>query len=290
MLRLVVKNEAVAKFLYRLPHADIIVRADLRHIGRWQDDRTIDRAYSDVPTTNGTSKQTQRGRFQDLEPIVLELLSATRTPRIHDVGVSSGITSVDLYEALLKKDFAAALVVSDQYAVYYWIEHNGGVAFYDADGILRYAYKRGVVGSAEDSSWFPISRAVFKQFESPLPCGVEPHSIELYHPALLRLVRAGKVKTCTYDVFTTKSPPEYDFVRCMNLLNPKYFNQSDLLRALHNIGTSVRDGGVFQLGRTMPDGLNHVSFFVRVGTRFERAREVRDGSEIKSLLRNVVLA
>lgn len=290
MLKVVTKNEIIVKVAYQVPYADRIVKADLRYIGDWQDGATIDRVYSDIGTANRTSKQTERGRFHDLDPITLELLAKTNASRIHDIGVSNGITSVELVEALERANVRASLVVSDRYAVWYWIEDEGGTAIYDVDRVLRYAYRGGLFGSADDSPMFPISRIVFRQFSKTMPAGVESHEIELYHPALLRLIRIGKVQTRRYDVFTTEAPDEYDYVRCMNLLNPKYFVESDLLRALRNIANSVRDGGVFQVGRTRPTGVNHVSFLVRRGNGFEQIREVGKGSDLKPFLRNALLS
>jgi hypothetical protein len=183
----------------------------------------------------------------------------------------------------------ASLTVSDRYAVYFWIEHRGGVAIYDVDRNLRYAYRSGLYGSARDSSLFPISRFVFRHYDQTMPSGIESHEIELYHPALLRLIQHGKVQSRRYDVFTTQVADEYDYVRCMNLLNPKYFAEPELLRALGNIGRSLRDGALFQLGRTMPSGRNNASFFVRKGNRFEQTREIGQGSDVSSLVRSMVL-
>ena len=56
-----------------------------------------DYIYSGFFTQNATSKQTSVGRFGDLDRLARSIIMEHRLDVIHDVGVSSGVTSLELF-------------------------------------------------------------------------------------------------------------------------------------------------------------------------------------------------
>jgi hypothetical protein len=74
--------------------------------------------YKHFYTSNAITKETSAGRFRDLDPIAALPITQHRLDSIHDVGVSSGVTSLDLYRALASTAMPFTFNISDKYALY----------------------------------------------------------------------------------------------------------------------------------------------------------------------------
>ena len=284
MLQLAFKSEAIAKRLYRSALCDKFVRYDLRELKNFTDENVISYIYRRVGLNNGITKQTGNGRFRDLDEKLAELLAATKRKSIgiHDVGVSSGITSVELFDALAGAGFDFELTVSDKYATFY--EQKTGLRrdLFDADGNYQCSYLWKLYSDAETSTKYPLScwlRAQASTFDAER---AEPFL--LYHPKLLRLVDSGKVRSMDYDVLAEGMPERFDCVRCMNLLNLSYFSEQQLLQGISSLDLTLNDGGLLLIGRTEQDGTNNATIYQKQQGLLSKLASVGKGSEIDRLV------
>lgn len=244
-----------------------------------------DYVYAGFFTPNATSKQTSRGRFWDLDQIARSMITEYELDSIHDIGVSSGVTSLDLYRTLITTGTSFNFHISDRYAVY------GSTGRYptrivDADGSVTELYLCGVLGKRDISNKFPVSRFLHwlladRPFDGPV------RWFALFDHEVLTHIENGLIHRIDYDVFTTNMPCAFSFVRCMNLLNLCYFPRERIETALRNIVASLKDGGVLQIGRTLPDGTSHATFYAKRGARLESLQEVGRGTELREVINDL---
>jgi hypothetical protein len=242
-----------------------------------------DYVYKYVFAGKATSKETSAGRFRELDPIARSLITHYRLDSIHDIGVSSGVTSLALYRTLAATGMPVSFHISDKYAVYgragRWL-----VRIIDADGSVGELYICGILGKHADvSSKYPVTRLLYSALaERPFS---DPISwFALFDREVLQYVRQGLIRRIDYDVFVTRMPDAFSFVRCMNLLNLSYFPRRSLQAALRNVSESLKEGGVLQIGRTHEDGASHAGFYRKRGARLELLREAGTGTELHEMI------
>jgi chemotaxis methyl-accepting protein methylase len=244
---------------------------------------------SRVKVENKTSKQTDYGRFSGLDAHVLELLSNHNSKvSFHDVAVSSGITSFELYKLLKESGIGFRLTVSDLYSVY---EMAGGLLkrIYGASGTLKKAYLFGIVIDDQVKSRFFISKYLHRVLSKINFSGPgEREKLFLFDNQLLALIEQGDVRFVDYDIFETKIDEKYGYVRCMNILNNVYFSEEKIECGLKNIFESLEDGGIFQVGRTDSDNGNQVTFYRKSGQQLVPVRVYGGGSEISGIVARTV--
>jgi hypothetical protein len=241
-----------------------------------------DYVYSRITTGMHTSKQTAMGRFRDLDEITASLAIRDDLNIIHDIAVSSGVTSLELYRVLENCDLPLNFYISDKYAAY-GSTGRALIRIVDADQKLVEMYVCGVLAKRNLTNCFFLSRFLYW-----LLADVGAHRpirwFPLLDPAILEHIDRGRIQQLNYDVFETRMPAAFTFVRCMNLLNVGYFTPSRIVDALHNIVESLKDGGVLQIGRTMPDGRNTVGFYRKTGAGLSVIKEVGGGTELRDVV------
>jgi hypothetical protein len=241
-----------------------------------------DYVYRAFFTANTTSKQTSAGRFEDLDRLACSIITEHKLDAIHDVGVSSGVTSLDLYRALAASGTPLTFHISDKYAVY----RSAGrcpARIIDAQGAVTELYICGVLGKRDVSNKFLVTRFLYWLL-ARRPIRGPVRSFVLFDHEVLEHIRAGLVRQIDYDVFTTRMPGAFSFVRCMNLLNLGYFPPESIEIGLRNLIESLKEGGVLQIGRTHPNGTSHAAFYKKHGTRLEMLQEVGSGTELRELI------
>ncbi|MFK7913942.1 MAG: hypothetical protein AB8B93_08515 [Pseudomonadales bacterium] len=283
MLQLVVKNEWLAQKLFRSALCDRFVRYDLRALSSFSDEELIGYIYRRVGIHGGITKQTAQNRFSDLDQKTAGLIAQQTDASVHDVGVSSGITSVELYTQLKAANVAPLqFSVSDRYAKFYTQTHGSQTDVFDADQRLQCSYLGPLYGDRHTSSKYPLSVWLHKRasaFDSD-----QAESFYLFHPKLLSLIEDKHINVLEYDVLTTRPETAYSYVRCMNLLNLSYFDKPQLLQGIANVRASLRSDGILQVGRTEQSGENHVGFYRNTASGLERIDQIGDGSEIHDLI------
>ena len=285
MFKLALANEDLFNRLSKHPILGRFVVFRIDCLPTLRDQELASRVYKKILTTDGTSKHTAPGRFRDLDSLVVDYLSH-ESNLIHDVAVSSGVTSVELYSVLRDRGVPFKLMVSDKFSHYLY---RGTIVrkIYAVNKTLLLAYVGWILADRKCSWKFPISKFLFplvRAFDKPSPPFGE---IPLYEFQLLELIRKGHVEELSYDIFSTSLPDRFTFVRCMNVLNLGYFKPDDISRALTLLKDSLKDQGVLLLGRTLPGGINAVSFYKKVFGHLELILDLNGGSEARHLVESI---
>ena len=284
ILKLATRNERLLGLAIRTPllRKLLVCRADA--MSELHSPVIRDYVYQEFFTADDTSKQTSAGRFRDLDPIACSLITDGRAAAIHDIGVSNGITSLELYRTLAARAIPLDFCISDKYAVYGSIGRCP-VRIIDAQGAVIELYVCGILGRRDPSvsNKFPVTRFLHWWLAGRPFCGPVRWFV-LFDREVLEHIERGEIRRIDYDVFTTRMPEAFSFVRCMNLLNLGYFPRESIQVALRNVRESLRESGVLQIGRTHPNGTSHASFYRKRGTRLEALQQVGGGTELRELI------
>jgi hypothetical protein len=258
----------------------LVYRTDA--IPEMKDAAISDYVLREFATADATSKQTSPGRFRDLDEIAQAIIAAHQLDSLHDIGVSTGVTSLDLYRTLTAAGIPFQLHISDKFAVY-GSSGRFPTRIIDAQGTVTELYLCGILGRRDVSYKYPLTRLLHWLLADRPNHGVI-RRFALFNHEVLGHIEKGLIQRIDYDVFLTRMPRAFSFVRCMNLLNLGYFPRERIETALRNIIESLRDGGVLQIGRTHPDGTSHVTFYAKRGARLEPLQEVGGGTELREVI------
>jgi hypothetical protein len=247
ILKLAVTSEQFLTLVAQIPLLREFFVCRIDAIADLKGSQIRDYVYSRITTAAHTSKQTAAGRFDE---ITASLVIEDDLNLIHDIAVSSGATSLELYRVLERRGVRMRFHISDKYAKY----GSTGRALsriVDADQNTVEMYVCGVLAKRSLTSYFFFSRFLYW-----LLAGVDAHRpikwFVLLDPAIMDYIARGLIHQIEYDVFETRMPDSFTFVRCMNLLNLDYFAPDRIIDALHNVVESLREGGVLQIGVSPP--------------------------------------
>ena len=80
----------------------------------------------------------------------------------------------------------------------------------------------------------------------------------------------------------------FDFIRAMNLLNPCYFPETQLRKAVENIVQSMREGGLFITGSSIEQGtIVNGGIYKKTNDRLQRIEISGKGSHVDALISDV---
>ena len=242
-----------------------------------------DYVYTQIITANHSTKQTAAGRFRDLDEATISCMHKESLNVIHDIAVSNGVTSLELFRTLHSRGLPVSFHISDKYARY-GTTGRILVRILDADGALVEMYACGILAKSNLSQKFWLSRLLYS-----LLAGKSAHHksklILLFDPQVMENIEQGLMHFIDYDVFETREKSRFTFVRCMNLLNLDYFSSDKIEGALRNIVGSLKEGGILQIGRTMRDGHNMAGFYINTRGGLRLVREVGGGTELRDILK-----
>jgi hypothetical protein len=231
--------------------------------------------YGDV-----TGKQTAAGRFSDLDPSTLDILADGYS--LHDVGISSGITSLELQEQIARRGIQGKFTISDKFVEMY--VSDGLVSrVYDAEQQLRNIYIGPFLFDPRLSVYFALSKYLFHLFKL-VPSSHSQRPFLLLAPSVLRAVQSNTLNFQSYDVMQPSVHKAYSFVRCMNLLNLSYFSSSEIIRAIGHLRDSLVEGGILLFGRTRMPGVNDATFYQKIDGQLCPIKTVEMGTEIHALV------
>jgi hypothetical protein len=245
-----------------------------------------DYVYTQIITRNHATKQTVAGRFRDLDEATISFMHKESLNVIHDIAVSNGVTSLELFRTLHSRGLPVSFHISDKYARY-GTTGRTLVRIVDADGALVEMYACGILAKSDLSQKFWLSRLLY----SLLADTSGNHKLKwflLFDPEVMENIEKGLIHFIDYDVFETCETSLFTFVRCMNLLNLTYFSSDKIERALRNIVGSLKEGGILQIGRTTPEGHNMVGFYINTGNGLKLVREVGGGTEVRDVIEKVL--
>ena len=238
-----------------------------------------------LPT--GAYKTTFAGRFADLDACVAALLAGRESVRLLDVGVSSGVTTLEWIEVLEASGLACSAVAADLVVEARLTQAPLlGEVLVDAEGrFLQYAGPLGVrmrpyPGVLRSLAAWALDRAARRASHG----GRRGEPAPLVTP---RLARRGGCEIVEHDVFADRADwhGRFDVVRAANLLNLAYFSPDAIRGALRLLTSYLAPGGLLVLCRTeIETKRNHASILrLRPDGALETIDRLGDGSEVEDL-------
>jgi hypothetical protein len=212
------------------------------------------RFFGQLKTGNGTFKRTEPGRLDLVNGWMIEVIRHLRaTPReVLDIGISSGVTSLELAGALHDAGFDARLTGTDRSfaatlvdlgpGVRVLAEPSGHILQYELLGMPVKAWSRRldfVDGMA--AIRLLLRRLLGARVAAAVAAG-EGRPIQLVTP---RLGSSGAFRLVEDDV-TVRNPAferGFDLVRAANILNRHYFTPAALVTAVTNVRSYLRGPG-----------------------------------------------
>lgn len=284
MIKILIKNP---KRFIRLRKVFLIGRIFSFHTPSLKDIKD-DSLYADIIAKlrygDATGKDTRVGRFDDLDK-VLDLLP-DQGLLVHDVGCSSGVTSLDLMRMLNLKNKKYTLTISDRFLELF-VFGEGVKYLYDSDENLRQIYFGRVLCDGQLSRVFFLSRVLFRVLSKVSRRDVQSKivkNISLLDPKVQRCINSGELNAKSYNIFNRDDDNRYDFVRCMNLLNRSYFSDDQIKIGVANLIEATKHKGYLQIGRTDIHGVNKVSVFQKEKRELSLVLQFNGGAEIEDLV------
>jgi len=232
--------------------------------------------FNRIRPTNGVYKLTADHRMDDLNEIVLSRWDATafRPKEIMDVGVSSGITTVEWLESLsgsgLKVHMVATDVSLSAYVVPLWPR---AYALKTADGHVLAVFG-------------PTNRILRGLGRVAARCRSRREKLLLVSP---RALRCDAIEWAEDDVLAPNSTQflrRFDVIRAANILNLCYFNGDQLRCAVAKLKERLAGPAArLIVNRTWGDGSNHATMFkLTEAGHFEAEVRLGQGSEIEDVV------
>ncbi len=252
----------------------------------------VDISYFDnIRLSNGVYRTTSPRRLDDINAAASRYIAKHHLPRVLDVGASSGVSSAEWSASVLDAGIEHDLYVSD---LAMWGLQTGflGVSvLYEAcekPSLLQVDVGGVAFPNSSGSFW---RNRIFRAVNAMLPhkrIAAAAQPVMLVGPSIRRYAAARRrVSFIQLNMFRISSSPEgapYQAIRAANVLNKGYFPDDELVVAYRNLLTILDDGGVLILARTVKDGSNHGSIYVRSGKRLDCVAKIGGGYEADELL------
>jgi len=278
---MVLSNENILKFLYKIPYIKYFFVININKLENITDKNVIHMLYRLFYTNDGPTKQTIAGRFDDIDQIALKYMD-DQYNIIHDIGVSSGITSIELYKKLELHKMHSEFYISDKFSRF-TVSNNKICKIYDSNNQLTFGYVS-IFLASDKIRYFFISKLLFKIISKLSDNKMNMSQIILYDHEVKNLIYKQKIIDIEYDVFSSRISEKFTFIRCMNLLNLGYFNKRKIVDAINTIKNSLKEDGVLLIGRTLPNNMNKASFFKKKHNQLNLVEDINGGAEIKDLI------
>lgn len=281
MILFAIKSPFLFSFVHKIPLLNKFFELDVRVMDKLNSTMATNHIFKHFSNADSTYKTTGRYRFNELNDAMLSNLPKTNYITIHDVGVSSGITSLELYEQLKKLGIAFRLTISDKFATFF-VEGNFITRIYDSNGSFVKGYF-GCLATKRDTTMMILSKLLFNLLKTK-QYSWHGKKLLLIDSLVIEKLNNKDIEFMDYDVFKSGVFEKFNFVRCMNVLNIGCFNDDMIKIAIKHIYESIADGGILMLGRTEESGINNVTFFKKQGKCFVLCNDVNSGSELKDIV------
>ena len=268
-------------------------------------------AFNRLKMGQGVYKRTVARRFDDVrEPVLAalrEVLGAASPLTVHDVGVSDGTTSVELYEDLKRVWPDLRFVMSDGFdrITIVQLEECAWTCVLDADLQPVQYFSRRFVLTPQAPSRLPVNRWLLSRVlrregrrfaeiagrlrtagKSGPVAGASIEHIPLVGRAAAALLASDPAVSFIRHDVTKPMEERFRLVRAMNVLNLGYFGETTLRAIVAQVRNAVEPGGAFLVGRSIDeqDARTAATLFRRTAAGFEVFRRFHEGSEIEALV------
>lgn len=256
--------------------------------------------FSSLMGDNKTYKTTYHRRFSDINSHLVQYLKKhdQQVVRVLDIGVSSGISTLELWDDLGSCGIDASIVATDTlidaFLVRVLLKCH---VLVDARGFpLRIdlpvgSIKPWVTSSDYRSGFFVLRKAinaVLSRRAKKILLNSEDRRAQPIKLVTPRLQDNRDIVICNDDIsqFNSAFVDRFDFIRAANVLNKGYFSPTVLATMLANIGRYLsKPSATLLVVRTHEDGANHGTLF-RLGSdnSFEVIYRIGEGSEIENIV------
>jgi len=277
-----------------------------------------DYSYFNEIKIGGTFKKTVNNRFAAFDEFLVDLLRENfahpEKLSVHDMAVSSGVTSVEFFDKLHESGIPIKFTASDKFTHVFVLNnknYNYTVVLGPDLEFMQFLFSRFVIDEDESTKDFVNYLMMKYVFNKILPlakkiileCGIafddflqdrfivdgfEITRIPLLSKKIIEKCYAtSDFRFCRHDIFKETSEP-FDVVRAMNILNLGYFDRGRISLIRDNIFNKLNENGVFIVGRTRDDGGNDTcaSVFVKKDHAFHVLADYHGGSEVKDIILN----
>jgi SAM-dependent methyltransferase len=260
------------------------------------------RFYSSVKLPNGVTKKTSQGRLRALDEWLLpHLPKEEKKLEILDLGISAGVTTVELAEALNKNELNFHITGADLYITAYLLiageresvllDREGNPIHYELDGRgIGYSLGKNIFRRMRISGLRRFALNWLRRYGKQLAGLKEAGNIGgfIVQPVLL-LCRAvidhPEISVIEADIFGGGIAGKFGLARAANLLNLAYFPAEKISPAIENIKNILLPGGLFLAARTeMDDTTNATLFRLSDAGNFEIIDRFGGGSELEELV------
>jgi hypothetical protein len=251
---------------------------------------TEDRFFTHLRVRNGVFKMTRRHRFDDTLGVTTDLV-ARHPGRVLDLACSSGVSTVELAEALARKGLTRGVHGTDAVVHATYLERGDfGVLVDSRHDVLQIDHSRWAMSrrpGRRDLALTPWRVAQGLAIRAYVLAGATRATpVEL----VSSLVTGSGVMLHEEELQTPRLEGSFGFVRVANVLNRSYFAERELRELATAVVTRVADGGFVFVVRTHEDGSNHGSYFERRASSMVEVARIGGGSEISELVRRATPA
>jgi hypothetical protein len=256
--------------------------------------------FTSIMAKNGTYKTTFQSRFVQTNEELLHLISSRviRINSILDIGISSGISTLELYEHLSSHGYETRIVgtdlLIDAYMVavlpgcYALVDQSGFPLLFD---VLGQGMKPWVTRQDYASGFFLVRKGIntlFRRLANRILSSIHQSGVKRVKLVTPRLLKEANIRACEDDI-TRYNPAlagKFDFVRAANVLNRGYFGDDALRNIIANIKRYMMPScSTLLVMRTHEDRRNHGTLFrLEPSGHFISLRQFGDGSEIEHLV------
>ncbi len=256
--------------------------------------------FSSLKLRNGTYKTTFQKRFSDINKQILVLLKTTdiKVDNILDIGISSGISTLELVEDLNSAGYTNHIVgtdlLMDAYIVhifpgcYALVDNTGYPLRFD---LFKWSIKPWIIRTDYHNGFF-----IFRKFINLIfvyraknliakSKHADVQKVKLITPKLLShtnvVIQMGDITKFNYSY-----REKFNFIRAANILNVSYFTKAELVAIINNIKHYfTKPSGTLLVVRTHEDGSNHGSLFnIANHSKCEVIGRFGAGSEIEDIV------
>ncbi len=253
--------------------------------------------FSSLKVHNRTSKQTDDGRLAAIDAELSEFirLSGASVSNVLDIGVSSGITTVELLDTLRKAGFSPQVTGTDlTLDAAIRSPHSWGRVLVDEGGrplqfevlgrpIRAWTRRRDYVTGAILLRW-ALSLVLARAGDGGAASN-SSRPVRLVSPRL----RSFPEITLQRDDILNANPGfvgRFDLIRAANVLNRRYFDEAKLRRIVRNLTNYLAgEGALLLVVRTYRGAGNRGSLFrLDAAGRLTVVKRFGEGSEFEPLL------
>ncbi len=251
--------------------------------------------FKSISLANGTHKTTAPDRLADVDRLVCEQFAGAAAVRVLDVGISSGVTTLELLERLDRQGTRAGGVGVDICLRGVLCSLAGVDVLYDSAGrVLQLAtplFARGRPHRSQRSVQSRLLGLGMDVFESRRVRRVmmrprRSRPLDLVTP---RLLARPDFQVVEHDIAVPRPGWEgaFDLVRAANVLNLDYFPPEQIAAMIANLASWLRPGGVLVICRTSAaDGANNGCLYRKTAGApgLERTHRLGTGYELDHLV------